>query len=126
MPVSVIGLGTWQFGGEWGKDFTQDEVDRLVGRADELGVNLIDTAECYGDHLAETLVGHAIAGGRDRWIVATKFGRRFHANRAGGPGADPGSVRTDHWTHNRRSAGRARTYGSITSATLGRAQLPSR
>jgi myo-inositol catabolism protein IolS len=44
-PVSVIGLGTWQFGGEWGKDFTQDEVDRLVGRAGELGVNLIDTAE---------------------------------------------------------------------------------
>jgi myo-inositol catabolism protein IolS len=29
VPVSVIGLGTWQFGGEWGKDFTQGEVDRL-------------------------------------------------------------------------------------------------
>ena len=99
VPVSVVGLGTWQFGGEWGKDFTQDEVDRLVGRAGELGVNLIDTAECYGDHLAETLVGSAIAGGRDRWIVATKFGHRFDADRASRPGgADPGSVRTDHWT----------------------------
>jgi aryl-alcohol dehydrogenase-like predicted oxidoreductase len=60
-------------------------------------VNLIDTAECYGDHLAETLVGRAITGRRDRWIVATKFGHRFHADRAGQPGADPGSVRTDHW-----------------------------
>src|SRR5215831_2959281 len=71
LQVSVIGLGTWQFGGEWGKDFTQSEVDQLTGRAGELGVNLIDTAECYGDRLAEALVGRAIRRDRDRWIVAT-------------------------------------------------------
>jgi hypothetical protein len=46
LEVSVIGLGTWQLGGEWGKQFTQPEVERLVGRAGELGVNVIDTAEC--------------------------------------------------------------------------------
>jgi aryl-alcohol dehydrogenase-like predicted oxidoreductase len=49
LEVSVIGLGTWQFSGEWGKSFSQPEVDELIGRAGELGVNLIDTAECYGD-----------------------------------------------------------------------------
>ena len=78
LRVSVIGIGTWQFGGEWGKAFTQDEVDGMFDRARELGINLIDTAECYGDHLSESLIGNAIARDRDKWIIATKFGHRFH------------------------------------------------
>ena len=98
MSVSVVGLGTWQLGGEYGKHFTQAEADRLLGRAGELGVNLIDTAECYGDHLAEQLVGHAIRADRESWILATKFGHRFHADRAASSDAGPGPVRTDHWT----------------------------
>jgi len=80
LRVSVIGVGTWQFGGEWGKNFEQGEVDGLLGRAKELGLNLIDTAECYGDHLSESLIGHAIRGQRNHWIVATKFGHQFHAH----------------------------------------------
>lgn len=80
LRVSVIGLGTWQFGGEWGKQFTQTEVDRLLGRAQELGINFLDTAECYGDHLSERLIGHAIQGQRDKWIIATKFGHQFIRN----------------------------------------------
>jgi aryl-alcohol dehydrogenase-like predicted oxidoreductase len=79
LKVSVIGLGTWQLGGEWGKDFSQDEVTRMLARGSELGINLIDTAECYGDHTSEALIGGAIAGQRERWIVATKFGHQFHA-----------------------------------------------
>jgi aryl-alcohol dehydrogenase-like predicted oxidoreductase len=98
LEVSVIGLGTWQLGGEWGKDFAQAEVDRLVGRAAELGVNLIDTAECYGDHRAEALIGRAIAADRERWLVATKFGHQFHADRMRQPGWDPGTVRSDQWS----------------------------
>jgi aryl-alcohol dehydrogenase-like predicted oxidoreductase len=78
LRVSVIGIGTWQFGGEWGKDFTQDEVDQMFARAKELGMNLIDTAECYGDHLSESLIGKAIEADRASWIVATKFGHKFH------------------------------------------------
>jgi aryl-alcohol dehydrogenase-like predicted oxidoreductase len=78
LRVSVIGIGTWQFGGEWGKAFSQGEVNGILGRAQELGINLIDTAECYGDHLSESLIGGAIAGNRDQWIVATKFGHKFH------------------------------------------------
>src|SRR5687767_11533730 len=62
LRVSVVGVGTWQFGGEWGKDFSQDEVGRMLARAGELGINLIDTAECYGDHLSESLIGNAIRG----------------------------------------------------------------
>jgi aryl-alcohol dehydrogenase-like predicted oxidoreductase len=80
LRVSVIGLGTWQFGGEWGRAFSQAEVDTILDRAAELGINLIDTAECYGDHLAEQLVGDYLSRrDRSRWIVATKFGHHFRS-----------------------------------------------
>jgi len=77
LRVSVIGVGTWQLGGEWGKTFEQREVDAMLGRAADLGINLIDTAECYGDHESERLIGRAIKGNREKWLVATKFGHRF-------------------------------------------------
>lgn len=77
LRVSVIGLGTWQFGGEWGRDFTQAEADAVVDQARASGITLIDTAECYGDHLSERLVGQAIRSDRDRWVLATKFGHRY-------------------------------------------------
>jgi aryl-alcohol dehydrogenase-like predicted oxidoreductase len=78
--VSVIGIGTWQLGGEWGRIFEQAEVDAMLEKAAELGINLIDTAECYGDHLSEKLIGQAIGSRRDKWIIATKFGHRFKPN----------------------------------------------
>jgi aryl-alcohol dehydrogenase-like predicted oxidoreductase len=78
LEVSVIGVGTWQYGGEWAKDFTPHEVGAILGRAGDLGVNLIDTAECYGDHLSESLIGSVIHAQRDDWVVATKFGHRYH------------------------------------------------
>jgi aryl-alcohol dehydrogenase-like predicted oxidoreductase len=88
LKVSVIGVGTWQFGGEWGRPFTQLEVDRIMARAKELDINFIDTAECYGDHVSETLIGSAIEKDRESWVVATKFGHKFHGN----------FDRTQHWT----------------------------
>ena len=80
LNVSVVGVGTWQFGGEWGREFTQGDADAVLGRAADLGINLVDTAECYGDHLSESLVGRAIRRNRDHWIVATKFGHRFRGH----------------------------------------------
>jgi aryl-alcohol dehydrogenase-like predicted oxidoreductase len=81
LRVSVIGMGTWQFGGEWGVDFTQEQVTPLFRRAMELGINLIDTAECYGDHLSERFIGGAIrelgAGTREKFLLATKCGHHF-------------------------------------------------
>ncbi|AZN41851.1 aldo/keto reductase [Paenibacillus albus] len=79
LNVSVIGIGTWQFGGEWGQDYTQDEADAILDRAAELGINLIDTAECYGDHLSEAFIGDYLSRRkREEWVVATKFGHHFH------------------------------------------------
>lgn len=78
LQVSVIGLGTWQFGGEWGKDFTQKEVDEIIQTAKDTGINLIDTAECYGDHLSEQFIGESVKSTRSDWLIATKFGHHFH------------------------------------------------
>ncbi|SYX86090.1 aldo/keto reductase [Paenibacillus alvei] len=81
MKVSVIGLGTWQFGGEWGHDYTQSEVDRILHKAKDLGINFIDTAECYGDHLSESFIGDYLSrDNREDWVVATKFGHHFHSH----------------------------------------------
>ncbi len=78
---SVIGLGTWQFGGEWGVDFTQPEVDAILDAAADAGINFIDTAECYGpDHLSEKFIGNYLSRrDRSRWLVATKFGHHFRS-----------------------------------------------
>ncbi len=79
LRVSVIGLGTWQFGGEWGRTFSQAEADAILDQAAALGLNLIDTAECYGDHLSESLIGDYLSRhDRSRWLVATKFGHHFN------------------------------------------------
>jgi aryl-alcohol dehydrogenase-like predicted oxidoreductase len=79
LRVSVIGLGTWQFGGEWGRTYSQAGADAILDKASELGLNLIDTAECYGDHLSEGLIGDYLSRhDRSRWIVATKFGHHFN------------------------------------------------
>ena len=93
LRVSVVGVGTWQFGGEWGKMFTQQEVNDILARAKELGVNLIDTAECYGDHLSERLIGNAVRGQREDWIIATKFGHEFHGLMDRTPSFSPKAVR---------------------------------
>jgi len=79
LKVSVVGVGTWQFGGDWGKEFTQREVDEILDKAKELGINLLDTAECYGPHhRSETFIGDYLSrGSRDEWVIATKFGHHW-------------------------------------------------
>lgn len=75
LQVSKVGLGTWQFGTEawgFGTDFTEEDALAAVERALELGINLIDTAEIYGEGRSEELVGKAIEGRRGGVIIATK------------------------------------------------------
>jgi aryl-alcohol dehydrogenase-like predicted oxidoreductase len=74
--VSVIGLGTWQFGSrEWGygRDYANREALKIVHRALDLGINLIDTAEIYGPWRSERIVGQALRGRRDEAFIATKL-----------------------------------------------------
>ena len=75
--VSVIGLGCWQYGGDWG-EVSDDDARATVRSAVAAGVTLLDTADVYGDGRSERLVGEVVAAlpEADRPLVATKAGRR--------------------------------------------------
>lgn len=74
LQVSAVGIGTWQLGNHWGKSFNQPEVNDIFAKGAELGINLVDTAECYGHHVSEAFIGEALKNTRGHWIIATKFG----------------------------------------------------
>ncbi len=73
LELSVIGLGTWVFGGRWGG---ADDASSLAAchAALDAGVNWIDTADIYGQGRAERIVGRAVRERRDEVIVASKGG----------------------------------------------------
>src|SRR5688500_20262728 len=73
--VSVIGLGTWQLGGDWG-DVDDDAAADVLEAALDAGVTLLDTADVYGDGRSEVRIRQALAPRSDRPFVATKAGRR--------------------------------------------------
>jgi aryl-alcohol dehydrogenase-like predicted oxidoreductase len=75
-PVSVVGLGTWQLGADWGEVSESDARDVLEAAAEE-GVTFYDTADVYGDGRSEKVVGRFLAAHPDAGlVVATKMGRR--------------------------------------------------
>ena len=72
--LSVVGLGCWQLGADWGEVLDEDAEATLAGALDA-GVTFLDTADVYGDGRSERLVGRAVAG-RPGVLVGTKIGRR--------------------------------------------------
>jgi aryl-alcohol dehydrogenase-like predicted oxidoreductase len=79
-PVSVIGLGAWQLGADWGAVDETDAMATLYAAVDS-GVTFIDTADVYGDGRSERLVGRLLreretSGSGAGLTVATKMGRR--------------------------------------------------
>lgn len=81
--VSVIGLGTWQLGADWG-DVDEGEALAVLDAARESGVTFFDTADVYGDGRSESLIGRWLREHPDSGVtVGTKMGRRMpqeHAN----------------------------------------------
>src|SRR5258708_21982411 len=74
--LSEIGLGAWQFGStEWGygAEYNNVAAGKIVRRALDLGVNLVDTAEFYGFGRSERIVGEAIGGRPNEVFLATKI-----------------------------------------------------
>lgn len=76
LNVGVIGLGCWQFGGDWG-DVSESQAMETLHAAADAGVTFFDTADVYGDGRSERLVGRLLAERPGTGlVVATKCGRR--------------------------------------------------
>ncbi|MGH9606658.1 MAG: aldo/keto reductase [Terracidiphilus sp.] len=76
LPVHRLGYGTMRIVGEgaWGEPADPDEARRVLRRAVELGVTLIDTADAYGPEVAERLIGETLHPYPPDLVIATKGG----------------------------------------------------
>src|SRR3954447_12683624 len=76
LPVHRLGYGTMRLVGEgaWGEPSDPEQCRRVLRRAVELGVNLIDTADAYGPEIAERLIAEALHPYPPGLVIATKGG----------------------------------------------------
>jgi aryl-alcohol dehydrogenase-like predicted oxidoreductase len=81
IEAPAIGLGTWAIGGwMWGGTDEAKSISAIQASIDE-GISLIDTAPAYGQGLSEEIVGKAIAGRREKVVLATKCGLVWHTQK---------------------------------------------
>lgn len=74
IEITKIGVGLWAIGGtEWGETDDAESLD-MISAALDLGINFFDTADVYGNGHSEKLLGKAMKGRRDKFVVASKIG----------------------------------------------------
>lgn len=73
LEVSVVGLGTNNFGRRIDKERTLEVIDASL----EAGINFLDTSDSYGPELSESFIGELLASRRDQVVLATKFGSPY-------------------------------------------------
>lgn len=112
MEASVVAFGAWAIGGVWWGGSDDDRAIAAIHAAIDAGINLIDTAPIYGFGRSEKVIGKAIAGRREKVLIASKCGMRWEGPEVGQfhgeatvPGADkpvrifrnlrPESIRTE-------------------------------
>lgn len=81
IKATAVGLGTWAIGGwMWGGTDEDNSIRAIQASIDE-GITLVDTAPMYGKGVAETIVGKALKGRRDKVVLTTKCGLVWHARK---------------------------------------------
>ena len=86
LRVSELCLGTMTFGEDWGWGAPKTECARILDAFAEAGGNFIDTANRYTEGSSESILGELIAGDRERWVLATKYGLSMRASDPNGGG----------------------------------------
>lgn len=94
--VGAIGLGCMGMTWAYGTDAASDDPSQVIGRALDLGVNFVDTADVYGPNTNEEVVGKAIAGRRGEVVLATKGGNVVRRTEDGGPARPVQDGRPEH------------------------------
>jgi aryl-alcohol dehydrogenase-like predicted oxidoreductase len=94
LKVSALGLGCMGMSFSYGPPKDKQEMIALLRSAVERGITFFDTAEVYGPHTNEELVGEALAPFRDQVVIATKFGFELHPD--GRPGWSGVNSRPEH------------------------------
>jgi myo-inositol catabolism protein IolS len=77
--VNKMWLGTELYSGSFGNKYTQNELHTIMDYCIDIGLDKIDTAECYGfDIPVEKMLGEALFNKRDKFYIATKFGHHYN------------------------------------------------
>ncbi len=92
LTVSAVGLGCMGMSQSYGPA-DEPEAIATLHRSIELGCTFLDTAEVYGPFANEELLGRALAGKRDRVVIATKFGFRIEDGKNIGTDSRPATIR---------------------------------
>ena len=93
LEVSALGFGCMGISQSYGRPSSREDGIAIIRAAVDRGVTFFDTAEVYGPHVNEELVGEALAPFREEVVIATKFGWNIEQNKMVGLNSRPSQIR---------------------------------